>query len=87
MFFQQIKRVVFNQTWNAVYYFNCGSLDGDELLRQLINVIIACELVGIKLKLQMSDAGGVNMKTAVYLTNYKYNSLSLGKTELDCVIV
>ena len=44
-------RTAFNQTWNVAYYFNCGSLDGDELFRQLITVIIACELVGIKIKL------------------------------------
>ena len=68
-------RTAFNQTWNVAYYFNCGSLDGDELLRQLIIVIIACELVGIKIKLQMSDAGGANMKAAAYLTQNKCNEL------------
>ena len=78
-------RTAFNQTWNVAYYFNCGSLDGDELLRQLIIVIIACELVGIKIKLQMSDAGGANMKATAYLTKDKCNSLPAGKPNLKCV--
>ena len=25
-------RTAFNQTWNVGYFFNCGSLDGDEVL-------------------------------------------------------
>ena len=62
-------RTAFNQRWNVGYFFNCGSLDGDEVLRQLLIVIIACELVGIVIKLQMSDAGGGNMKAIGYLTN------------------
>ena len=78
-------RTAFNQTWNVAYYFNCGSLDGDELLRQLIIVIIACELVGIKIKLQMSDAGGANMKAAAYLTQNKCNGLPDGRPHVDCV--
>ena len=78
-------RTAFNQTWNVAYYFNCGSLDGDELLRQLITIIIACELVGIKIKLQMSDAGGADMKAAAYLTQNKYNALPEGKPHLECV--
>ena len=78
-------KTAFNQTWNVAYYFNCGSLDGDELLRQLTTVIIACKSVGIKIKLQISNAGWANMKAAAYLTDYKCNSLPVGKPQFECV--
>ena len=42
-------------------------------------------MVGIKMKLQMSNAGGANMKAAASLIYNKYNSLPPGKPKLDCV--
>ena len=78
-------RAAFNQTWNVGYFFNCGSLDGDEVLRQLLIVIIACELVGIVIKLQMSNAGGANMKATAYLINNKCNQLPAGRPKVECV--
>ena len=44
-------RTGFNETWNIAYFLNYGNMDGGELLRQLFNVIIVCELVGIMIKL------------------------------------
>lgn len=35
-------RAAFKQTWKVAYYFIYGNLDGDELLRHFIFVIIAC---------------------------------------------
>ena len=42
------------------FFHSDGGVDSDELLRQLIIVITACEFVGVHVKLQMSDAGGAN---------------------------
>ena len=51
----------------------------------LLIVIIACELVGIKIKLQMSDAGGANMKATAHVTNNKCNRLPEGIPKEECV--
>ena len=57
-----------NETWNVAYFFNDGSLDAEDLLQQLLIVITACEIVGLKVKLQMSDAGGANQRASSLLT-------------------
>ena len=31
-----------NKTWNVAYFLNCGSLDGQELIHQLLLVITCC---------------------------------------------
>ena len=49
-----------NETWNVAFYFNSGSLTGDDLVKQILTVITACEIVGLQVKLQMSDAGAGN---------------------------
>ena len=45
---------------NAEFFFNDGSLDGDELLDQLTHVLLSYELVGAKVLGIVSDAGGNN---------------------------
>jgi hypothetical protein len=72
-------RTCFNQTWNVAYFFNCGSLDGDDIVKQLLMVITACELVGLIVKLLMSDAGGGNTRALGLLTKNKCNRLKSGK--------
>ena len=50
-------------------FFNSGLLfDSDDLLKQLLVVITACELVGLQVKLQISDAGGANARMLALLT-------------------
>jgi hypothetical protein len=45
---------------NAEFFFNDGSLNGDELLDQLTHVLLSYELVGAKVLGIESDAGGNN---------------------------
>ena len=35
-----LLRTRFDQTWNVVYFSNCGSLDGDDIVKQLLTVIL-----------------------------------------------
>ena len=51
-----------NRTWNVGYFFNSGSLDSDDLVKQLLIVLLVCRFVGLQTKLQMSDAGGANSR-------------------------
>jgi len=53
-------RTTRNETWNLAYFLSCGSLDGDELVRQIILVTPCCELVGLLVQCLISDAGGGN---------------------------
>ena len=45
---------------NGDFFFNTGSLDANELLRQMMEVILAYETCGIKVFGIVSDAGGGN---------------------------
>ena len=58
------------------FYFNSGSLTGDDLVKQILTVITACEIVGLQVKLQMSDAGAGNPRAVSLLcgtTNHKHS--------------
>ena len=46
--------------WNVAYFYNSGSLEGDDIVKQILEVVVALEFVGLKVKLQMCDAGGGN---------------------------
>ena len=41
-------------------HFNTGSLDGDELVRQFIDVVTSYEMIGVKIYGMVSDGGGGN---------------------------
>jgi hypothetical protein len=53
-------RFAYGVLHNAKFFFNDGSLDGDELLDQLIPVLLSYDLVGAKVIGIVSDAGGNN---------------------------
>ena len=47
---------------NADFFFNDGSLDGNELIRQMIQVVLSYEFIGVKIFGIVSDTGGGNSK-------------------------
>jgi hypothetical protein len=53
-------RSVYNVTHNSNFFFNCGSLDGKELLSQMIHVVCGYEKIGVKIYGIVCDAGGSN---------------------------
>ena len=59
-------------------HFNTGSLDGDELVRQFIDVVTSYEMIGVKIYGIVSDGGGgsTNFSTWLQMINlYKENGL------------
>ena len=46
--------------YNAIFYFNTGSLDANEITKQFIDVLISYEMLGIKVLGVVSDGGGGN---------------------------
>jgi len=71
-------RTTQNETWNLAYFLNCGSLDGDELVRQILLVTTCCELVGLLVQCLISDAGGGNAGALRLLTGGKCSKLKTG---------
>jgi hypothetical protein len=53
-------RSVYNVIHNSNFFFNCGSLDGNELLSQMIHVVCGYEMIGVKIYGLVCDAGGSN---------------------------
>ena len=47
---------------NGDFYFNTGSLDGNEMIRQFIDVVISYEIIGVIIFGIVSDSGGGNEK-------------------------
>lgn len=45
---------------NLEYFMNNGSLTGDDLLKQLLRVILLCEVIGHHVAAIVADAGGAN---------------------------
>ena len=56
---------------NADFYYNKGSLDGNELIRQYIDVVSCYELIGIKIYGMVSDGGGGNTKFFKLISEYQ----------------
>jgi hypothetical protein len=54
--FRSSKNIVHNSN----FFFNCGSLDGNELLSQMIHVVCGYEKIGEKIFGLLCDAGGSN---------------------------
>ena len=67
-----------NKTWNVAYFLNCGSLDGQELIHQLLLVITCCHLAGFWVLCIVSDAGGGNKGLVALLTKGKSNRIGPG---------
>ena len=53
-------RTTKNVTHSAEFFFNAGSLTGDELIRQFMRVLGHYELVGVKIIGLLCDAAGQN---------------------------
>ena len=47
---------------NSNYYYNTGSLDGDMILSQFIDVLTSYELLGVEILGIVSDGGGSNVR-------------------------
>jgi len=61
--FRSIKGIIHN----AKYFFNSGSLTGDELLRQFTHVVSCYESIGVRILGCVCDAGGQNSRLFHYL--------------------
>ena len=66
---QWVYRSTHNEIFLLEFWFNAGSLPGEELLMQLDHVIRACEIIGLHVDYLCSDAGGGNVKLFSILRN------------------
>jgi len=62
-----------------VEFLSSGSLDGDGLIKQLLQVITSCDMAGLSVHLQVSDAGGSNTRALTLLTASGGEAGELGK--------
>ena len=53
-------RSIVNVIHNSTFFFNSGSLDGNELLSQMMHVVCGYEKIGVKIYGIVCDAGGSN---------------------------
>jgi len=53
-------RNIYNNAFNAEFYFNNGSLTGDELLGQMLHALCGFEVVGLIVIAGLGDTGGSN---------------------------
>ena len=53
------------------FFYNKGSLDGNELIRQFIDVVCSYELMGVKIYGMVSDGGGGNTKFFNIISEYQ----------------
>jgi len=60
-------RSVYGRTFLLSFFFNGGSLAGDELMRQLLHVSLMAELAGVRVLGLCLDAGGGNSSLASLL--------------------
>ena len=49
-------------THNSYYYYNTGSLDGNQIMGQFIDVISSYEMIGVEIIGLVSDGGGYIVK-------------------------
>ncbi|KAI2494045.1 hypothetical protein MHU86_20488 [Fragilaria crotonensis] len=62
-------RTTKNVSYNCEFFYNNGSLTGDELLRQFLRVAGHCELIGVHILGLLNDAAGQNVKLVDLLTS------------------
>ena len=55
-------RSIFGETRNLSFFYNTGSLSGDELMHQLIHVLVMMASIGYIILGISSDAGGNNSR-------------------------
>eukprot|EP00536_Pseudo-nitzschia_multiseries_P007553 jgi/Psemu1/18199/gm1.18199_g len=67
-------RTATNQTHNVAYFLNCGSLDGDSILKQILHVITCCEMAGLKVTSLVSDAEKL-LKASKWSLNRKFSDI------------
>jgi hypothetical protein len=67
-------RTTRGQIKNLEFFYNNGTLSGDELLEQVMHVISCCELAGIMIHALVCDAGGPNKSLFTLLTKKKETS-------------
>jgi hypothetical protein len=51
-------RTIYGISENFEFFYNDGSLTGDDLLEQVLRVIMLCEMTGLRVYILVSDAGG-----------------------------
>ena len=61
-------RSVNGNTYNLEFWFNSGTLKGEELLGQFRQVVMRCESVGARVLAMVCDAGGNNARLYKLLT-------------------
>ena len=74
-----------NQSWNIAYFLNCGSLDGDTIVKQILHVITCCEMAGLSVQGFVSDAGPNNVRAFTLITRGKCLKLCKGLLKKDSV--
>jgi hypothetical protein len=62
-------RTTKNLAHNCEFFFNNGSLTGNELLRQFLRVVGHCKLIGVSILGLLNDAAGQNVKFVDFLTS------------------
>ncbi len=80
--FRSVKGIVHN----GEYFYNSGSLSGDELIWQFIHVVCCYESVGVQIFGFESDAGGQNARLLHYLRCGKALGEESWLTENDVLI-
>lgn len=73
-------RTLYGQTENLEWFFNDGTLTGDDLIGQILRVICLCEIVGVQVYVLIADAGGAN--SSLFTALRKEKSLE-GKVWLE----
>ena len=73
-------RTTKNVAYNCEFFFNNGSLTGDELLRQFLRVVGHCELIGVSILGLLNDAAGQNVKLVDLLTSSANKTVNISAT-------
>ena len=55
--FRQTRGIVHN----GAFYYNTGSLDGNEMMRQFMDIVLSYETITVKMFVIVSDGGGCNV--------------------------
>ena len=64
-------RSIFNETRRIEFFYNSGSLSGDELMKQLFNILSMMKLIEVRILGFVSDTGGNNARLNKLLRNDK----------------
>ena len=78
-------RTTKNVAYNCEFFYNNGSLTGDELLRQFLRVSGHCELIGVSILGLLNDAAGQNVKLVDLLTSSASSEAKIAPTGYPCI--